>query len=68
MKHLLRLALAADAVALLTLMLGSWTRINGAGLTCPDWPLCHGRFLPSMGDGTFGNGRTACSHPRWRRW
>jgi heme A synthase len=53
MKHLLRLALAADAVALLTLTLGSWTRINGAGLTCPDWPLCQGRLLPSLSGGTI---------------
>lgn len=53
MKHLLRLSVAADLAALLTLMLGSWTRINGAGLTCPDWPLCRGRLLPSFGDGTI---------------
>lgn len=33
-------------------MLGSWTRINGAGMTCPDYPLCHGEFIPSMGAGT----------------
>ena len=32
----------------MTLMLGSWTRINGAGLTCPDWPLCRGHLLPSL--------------------
>ncbi len=42
-------------------MLGSWTRINGAGLTCPDWPLCHGRLLPSLQTERFGNGCTACS-------
>jgi heme A synthase len=33
-------------------MLGSWTRINGAGLTCPDWPLCQGRVMPPMANGT----------------
>jgi len=53
MKLLLRLAVTADAVVLATLMLGSWTRINGAGLTCPDWPLCHGSLFPSMNDGTL---------------
>lgn len=52
MKHVLRVALAADFVALMTLMLGSWTRINGAGLTCPDWPLCRGYLFPSLADGT----------------
>jgi heme A synthase len=53
MKQLVRVSLAADALALTTLVLGSWTRINGAGLSCPDWPLCHGRVLPSLGDGTL---------------
>ncbi len=53
MKRLLRLALAADVVALMTIVLGSWTRINGAGLTCPDWPLCRGSLFPSLDDGTL---------------
>jgi heme A synthase len=53
MRTLRRLALAADFVALATVMLGSWTRINGDGETCPDWPLCHGRIVPSLADGTI---------------
>jgi heme A synthase len=53
MKNLFRLALAADLVALLTVVLGSWTRIQGAGLTCPDWPLCRGAILPALGGGTI---------------
>lgn len=53
MKPLRTTALAADVVALMTLVLGSWTRINGAGLTCPDWPLCRGRLIPSLTDGTL---------------
>jgi cytochrome c oxidase assembly protein subunit 15 len=53
MKRLLRLALATDFVALMTVVLGSWTRINDAGLTCPDWPLCRGHIIPLMTDGTL---------------
>lgn len=32
-------------------MLGSWTRINGAGMSCPDWPLCHGAVVPVLHGG-----------------
>lgn len=53
MKTLRRLALGADLVALATVMLGSWTRIQGAGETCPDWPLCHGKVVPLFSEGTI---------------
>jgi heme A synthase len=49
---LARLSLAAVIVAYGEVMLGSWTRINGAGMTCPDYPLCRGALIPSMGGGT----------------
>lgn len=49
---LARFSLAAVLLAYGEIMLGSWTRIQGAGMTCPDYPLCHGEFIPSMGGGT----------------
>ena len=52
MNTLGRLSLAAVLAAYAEVMLGSWTRINGAGMTCPDYPLCRGAVIPSMGGGT----------------
>jgi heme A synthase len=51
-KSLRYFALATDFVAFGTIVLGSWTRINGAGLTCPDWPLCQQHVIPPMAHGT----------------
>lgn len=28
------------------IVVGSVVRTTGSGLACPDWPLCHGRWLP----------------------
>ncbi|HUY40975.1 MAG TPA: COX15/CtaA family protein [Candidatus Dormibacteraeota bacterium] len=53
MKSLRRLALAADLVAFAVVILGSWTRINAAGMTCPDWPMCRGELFPNMSGGTL---------------
>jgi len=44
-------ALASATVAFLAAVLGSWVRINGAGLTCPDWPLCRGAVIPVLSGG-----------------
>ncbi len=51
MKRLARLSWAAVAVAFGEVLLGSWTRINGAGMTCPDYPLCRGRLVPAFDGG-----------------
>jgi cytochrome c oxidase assembly protein subunit 15 len=29
------------------IVVGSVVRTTGSGLACPDWPLCHGRWLPT---------------------
>ena len=44
-------SLAAAVAALLVAVLGSWVRINGAGMTCPDWPLCHHALVPALAGG-----------------
>jgi heme A synthase len=50
---LARLAWCAVAVAFGEVLLGSWTRINGAGMTCPDYPLCRGRIVPAFDGGVI---------------
>jgi len=35
-------------VIFLVVVWGGVVRVTGSGLGCPDWPTCHGQFLPSL--------------------
>ncbi len=37
-----KLALCAAILAFIVIMLGAFTRLTNAGLSCPDWPHCYG--------------------------
>ena len=45
LKHL---ATAALAVVVLQVALGGWLTSNYAALACPDFPTCHGEWIPEM--------------------
>jgi cytochrome c oxidase assembly protein subunit 15 len=42
------LAAAALGVLVVQIALGGWVSTNYAVMACPDFPLCHGRIVPSM--------------------
>lgn len=45
LKLIWRLSNVAIVLALCVVLLGAWTRINHAGLSCPDWPGCYGHMV-----------------------
>ena len=48
-----RLAVVTFVAAFLAAAWGGVVRVTGSGLGCPDWPLCHGTFLPQFDFITF---------------
>ena len=42
------LAFAAAVLTVGLITYGSWVRVSGSGLGCPDWPLCEGAVVPEL--------------------
>lgn len=41
-----RLGVLVVAFTFALMVLGSWVKATGSGLSCPDWPACYGQWLP----------------------
>ncbi len=41
-----RLAVTVVVMTFALMVVGSWVKATGSGLSCPDWPACYGQWLP----------------------
>src|SRR5262245_14257220 len=48
-----RLCLLTTATVFLLIIIGGAVRATDSGLGCPDWPRCHGSFIPKWEEHTL---------------
>ncbi len=49
-RRTLRFLASGSAIGVFsTMVLGGYVSASGAGLACPDWPLCKGEVIPDVG-------------------
>jgi cytochrome c oxidase assembly protein subunit 15 len=48
-----RLLLVTIVATFVLVVVGGTVRATGSGLGCPDWPTCHGRFIPENNKATL---------------
>lgn len=41
-----RLGVVVVVMTVCLMVLGSWVKATGSGLSCPDWPQCYGQWFP----------------------
>lgn len=56
MKSFRRLAFVSTIATYVLIFIGGLVRVSGAGLGCPDWPKCFGRWIPPFSKADIPNG------------